>query len=406
MYKHYDTRGSLFSIKQIPFEIREVLVVKNNANVVRGLHKSPYKKRVYVLKGSIYDFSIDLKTHERKEVTLHIGDYVDIPEGWAHGYYSANESEILYLLESSFDKNIQQNTITYWNDPLLPFQHSFVNPNLIMSPADRDAPYSQNFDFFVLGARGYLGSALVSILKHQNYTVFESNERLSNLKTIEEQIQKSSAKYVVCAAGISGKPTTEWCETHEEETYKTNFLGMLDIARICDSLGKYLVIFGSGGVYSGSKSEYSEEDAPDNKKKVYSKWRVLLEEALQPYKNLLYLRIHYPMTLDTHPKCFLSKMLLRKDSIHNVRISTTIVPSLFPTISQLCEKQVKGIFNFVNTGEITLPELMSVYAKKQQEEVSSFTTINGPLHGYSLSTQKLQQYICVESTKGALERYL
>ena len=81
-----DNRGSLTSIKDVPFEVKEILLSNNNENVFRGLHMSPYKKRVYVTKGKIYDIIVNPNTLEKKEFILSVGDYIDVPENWAHGF--------------------------------------------------------------------------------------------------------------------------------------------------------------------------------------------------------------------------------------------------------------------------------------------------------------------------------
>jgi len=54
-----------------------------------------------------------------------------------------------------------------------------------------------------------------------------------------------------------------------------------------------------------------------------------------------------PVSGDEHDKCFLTKMKAHIGSVHNM---PTVLPSLFPIISELVEKNVTGIFNFVNKG--------------------------------------------------------
>jgi dTDP-4-dehydrorhamnose 3,5-epimerase-like enzyme/dTDP-4-dehydrorhamnose reductase len=402
MFHFQDNRGSLTSYKEIPFEVKEILDSRSYPNVLRGLHLSPYPKRVCVRKGKIYDFFINPETGQKTERILQKGEYIDIPSGYAHGFYSYEETELIYLLGGSFNASVDR-TI-YWNDPTLGFTLSFPKYNLILSKKDADADYAQTYEYYVLGARGFLGSYLVKTLKKQGFSVFESNERLENLSIIQEQIVKSRATYVICAAGISGKPTIDWCETHEDETYRSNYLGILNLMTLTKELGLHTTIFGSGQVFQGTKAVYSEEDPADLSTKVYSKWRTQLEKGIPLYENVLYLRIIYPVSLDEHPKCFLNKMAQRASSVHNVRVCLTIIPSLFPTISQLCKNNVRGIMNFVNKGTISLPELLEFYShtrKKIEIGIQSSSEARG---AYELSIGRLSSYINVDEITHGLKK--
>lgn len=399
-----DYRGSLTSLKEIPYEVKEILISKNIPNVLRGLHMSPYRKRVYVLKGEIYDFYIDPYTKNKKEIIIKQGEYVDIPANWAHGFYSYNHSEIIYLLEGKFDPSIDK--LIYWNDIDLGLYLNFNKTNLIISDKDKNALYFKKYDYIILGANGFLGSYCVKILKEQGYTVFESNERFNNISFIEEQILKSQAKYLICAAGISGKPTIDWCEHNEEETYKINYLAIIDLMRLTNKLNIHCTIFGSGLIYNGNKEKYSENDKPDYINKVYSKWRIELEKHIHFYKNILYLRIIYPASLDNNPKCFLTKMIGRSKNVHNINISMTIIPSLFPKIKDLCESNITGIFNFVNKGSISLPELLLLYSKYKMYLDININSNCDSRGAYELLTDKLNNIIDNEKINEAIVLYL
>jgi hypothetical protein len=207
-----------------------------------------------VKSGKIYDFFINPDTLERVEATLTGGEHIDVPAGWAQEFYTFEPSELIHLLGGVFDATLDR-TI-YWDDPAQPLSRNFPLDSLIMSKKDSEAKYSITYDFLVLGARGFLGSHCVRSLRAQGFKVFESNARLGS-PLIREQIVKSSARFVVCAAGIAGKPTID--------------------------LNVQTTIFGSGLIYSGAKTVYTEDDIGDNNKKVYSKWRIELEKDIPKY---------------------------------------------------------------------------------------------------------------------------
>ena len=165
------------------------------------------------------------------------------------------------------------------------------------------------------------------------------------------------------------------------------------------ALNVHTTIFGSGFVYSGNKSTYTEDDVGDHDKKVYSKWRIELEKVLPFYPHALYLRILYPVTLDGHPKCFLTKMLGRASSVHPIHVPLTVVPDLFPMISTLCSAGAYGIYNFVNEGTISLVRLLTMYSEKREKITINVSTQGEARGGYELSVAKLKKLVDVRSVE-------
>lgn len=373
-----DERGVLHALKNLPFYPKEILVSKSRKNVLRGLHQSPYAKYLYIVKGSIKDFFWSDGKPTVK--VLHVGDTIYVPAGSPHAFVTLeDDNEVVYILDGKFDQNLDKNI--YWKDPEFGFDAllGVDESKLVISDKDRSSSYSKQYDYLVLGASGFLGKNCVKFLRTQGRTVLESSVRLEKPDEIREQIRRSGARFVICAAGIAGRPTSAWCDSHETETYQVNYLGVLNLMEACRDTGTHLTVFGSGLVYDGSSaSAYTEEDVPNLENRVYSKWRIQLERVLQP--NVLYLRILYPCTLDGDPKCFFTKMLGRRDSVHDISTSLTIVPDLFPKIPELVESGTTGILNFVNQGKIKLKDL-----------VKAESTVPGS-GGFELSTEKLQTF--------------
>lgn len=394
-----DLRGSLTSIKNIPFTVQEILVNDIHENVWKGFHMSPYKKRIIVIEGQIHDYYANPETGECIDKIVSAGECVDVPENWAHGMFTIAQSKILYLLEHKHNPIADINI--HWSDTSFGFNLNMKS--CIISEKDTSSVFYKNYDYVVLGSNGFLGKRCTNILKQQGFSVFEINERLENIKEIESIVKRTRTKKLICAAGISGKPTIDWCETHEKQTYYANFLGQIDIARMTNALGIHCTIFGSGGIYTGNKSEYSEEDTGDLTSKVYSKWRIALENAISMFENVLYLRIIYPVSLDGDAKCFLTKMLGRCSNVHDISVPLTVIPSMFPLISLLAKSHIVGIYNFVNKGIISLPELLKLYSTHVSPLVIGINSAGEKRGAYSLSTSKLESIVQVIDTRKALE---
>jgi len=439
VHLHRDDRGHLHSIKNLPFAPREILVSRNKQGSLKGLHQSPYRKIVYVSSGRIHDFYVvttpasastwqavaSPASNTIVERELKAGEWLEVPALGAHGFFCPEDSLVVYLLEDEYDASCDR-TI-YWKSPEYAFAHAFLKEyggGLILSPKDEAALYATEYDYLVLGAHGFLGQEVVKALRTAGRKVLASGRGvlLDHQEAICDMLTRSRAKYVVCAAGISGKPTIQWSEDHEPETFETNLLDVCNLIRLCRDRGRHLTYLGSGLVYSsisavklvsdGKRAEtvaataaaaastttiYSdvstmaprtEQEQPDLVAKVYCRYRVMLEDIIRRVypTDLLYLRLIYPCTFDGHPKCFFQKMLGRTSNVNNVAVSLTVVPDLFPLLPMLIEeKRATGILNFVSPGAIELPALLATAGVKH----SVAPTPSTPLASEVLCTHKL-----------------
>jgi dTDP-4-dehydrorhamnose 3,5-epimerase-like enzyme len=169
-----DNRGILHSLKNLPFQPKEILVSQNSKNVFRGLHMSPYAKFIYVSRGEIRD----VYWHDGvlTDTTLVCGSSLYIPANAAHGFFSTEESEVIYLLESEFDPLKDRNI--YWRTPEFSIPHF---DNAILSQKDKAAKYYETYDYLVLGSSGFLGQQCVKYLRSAGHKVLESSARLASL---------------------------------------------------------------------------------------------------------------------------------------------------------------------------------------------------------------------------------
>ena len=216
--------------------------------------------------------------------------------------------------------------------------------------------------------------------------------RLENIPDLRKYFNILKPKNVICAAGISGKPTIDWCESHKCETIFTNVTCQLNLIHLCKEMGIHLTIIGSGAVYDGNKL-FTELDEPNFKGTFYSKARCILEEIIRStyIDDVLYLRILYPITCDEDPKCFIEKLKLRTSNIHDTQITVTILPLLLPKLQNILDQKVTGILNFVNNGITTPSELLKIFNIKHK---MSLEKTNRGL--CCLDSSKLKQYISVD----------
>lgn len=106
-----DDRG-LFSTLAPDFKVVHLNSSKSNSMVVRGLHyqwEKPQGKLVWCLSGYGIDIALDLRREsdtygEVFAQSISMGEYVFVPKGFAHGLISMNKLEVLYAVDSPYNK--------------------------------------------------------------------------------------------------------------------------------------------------------------------------------------------------------------------------------------------------------------------------------------------------------------
>ena len=387
-----DERGDMiFNFSTAPFKIEQSFTSLNNKNVLRGIHFSPYKKYVSVVSGRIVDVVVS-PDGSVNMYELKAGDSILIDEHHGHGYFCFEESHIVYFLGGKYDPVLEKNC--HWKDPTLNIKWPEQSVHAIVSTKDKMNCLFKPIETVVLGSGGYLGKQLLRYIPNS----VGSRTRLENIK---EELEFLKPKYVVSAAGISGKPTVMWCENHKEETTFVNLTQQLHLIEVCKNLGIHLTLLGSAQVYDGNKF-FTEDDTPNFDRLFYSRTRILLENVIRDVysKNVLYLRIVYPITFDKNERCFLEKMRHRTHNVHDTRVSLTIVPHLFPKIKTLLDQKITGIMNFTNDGCVSLCELLDIFNEKYS--VSNEVSDRGEC---KLDVSRLKSIISVEEVKSVLKTF-
>lgn len=199
-------------------------------------------------------------------------------------------------------------------------------------------------------------------------------------------------KYVICAAGIAGRPGIDWCETHQPETIMVNVVGQLNVADACARRGIHVTLFGTGSLYCydeqhpmGSGRGFKEEDAPNFDGNFYVRMRTRLEELLRSFSNVLNLRVVFPITSDMHPRSIIPKLVSYRRIVSvsargggpelasltltglalcpQVPTAFTVMDDLFPLIPRMADKGLTGTFNFVNPGVTSNGAIMQMYRR-------------------------------------------
>jgi dTDP-4-dehydrorhamnose reductase len=348
----------------------------NKKNVFRGLHINTFAKLITCISGQFIDIMVNMITFEVKYYTIYPGDQIYCPANYAHGFISLEENSVLsYHCEGYFGSEI--GGLLNYKDPILNINLPVPDSELIMNEKDMNAPFL-SFDYFMIGHRGYIGNHIYNELLKQDKKVYALPYRMENLEYIKKLLQFYKPKYFINAAGLTGVPNTLWCNEHKRETLMSNVINQINIANVCNELNIHCTMIGSGAIFKTSSNPVMCDTIGniDTYNNYYAKCRIYLEEHIQPFKNVLLLRVNYPLSSIPSTKNLLYKML-KYEKVDDISLSVTNLNSMVPLIPQMIEENMVGVHNFVNNGQLSLVILLTKMRSKLNIELrKKITTTN------------------------------
>jgi dTDP-4-dehydrorhamnose reductase len=272
--------------------------------------------------------------------------------------------------------------------------------------------------FLIYGWSGWIGSMIVKLLEQDNETVFLSKVRSYDYMSVMKEVEDINPDFVLNVAGITGKPTVDYCEDHKQDTYLTNTIGTINIADVCWRKGIHVTYYGTGCIYTYDYlhqigTSFSEKDEPNFDVSTYSKSKLMAEKLLSVYDNVLTLRIRLPISGDMHPKCIISK-LSKYSKIIKIPNSFSVLPELLPISIDMTKKKLTGIYNFTNPGACTHDDILKLYKKHVDPninwEIMSLDEQNSMLKtkrcNCALDSSKLEALYPLTNITTAIEKIL
>jgi len=161
-----------------------------------------------------------------------------------------------------------------------------------------------------------------------------------------------------CAA----KTTIDWCEKNREETFDTNVIQAVRLAKL--TKGKY-VFFSSACIFkSDSVTDINYEDSVPNPQCFYTYTKLMAEQLIQEVKpDTLIIRPRLIISEKPHPRNTINK-LLTYDKVLTTQESATVLEDLIPKVAELIANDEKGPFNIFNAGTISPAEIMITFRHK------------------------------------------
>ncbi|KAG1673669.1 hypothetical protein FOA52_010537 [Chlamydomonas sp. UWO 241] len=221
--------------------------------------------------------------------------------------------------------------------------------------------------FLIFGKTGWIGGLLGDLLKEQGANFEFATCRLEDRAAVISELDRVKPTHVLNAAGVTGRPNVDWCETHKVETIRANVIGCLNLADLCLQRDIHMLYYGTGCIFHYDETHviggkgFTEEDKPNFTGSYYSHTKAIVENLLKEYPNVLTLRVRMPIVPDmTYPRNFITK-IIKYDKVVDIPNSMTVLPELLPYSIEMSKRKLTGIMNFTNPGVVSHNEILQMY---------------------------------------------
>ncbi|KAG2268043.1 hypothetical protein Bca52824_062598 [Brassica carinata] len=210
---------------------------------------------------------------------------------------------------------------------------------------------SSSLNFLIYGRTGWIGGILGKLCAAQGIPYTYGSGRLEDRRSLVADLDSVKPSHVFNAAGVTGRPNVDWCESHKVETIR---LVLINYATGC--IFEY-----DSGHPLGSGLGFKEEDTPNFTGSFYSKTKAMVEELLKNYENVCTLRVRMPISSDlSNPRNFITK-ITRYEKVVDIPNSMTILDELLPISLEMAKRNLTGIWNFTNPGVVSHNEILEMY---------------------------------------------
>ncbi|GAX29474.1 3,5-epimerase/4-reductase [Fistulifera solaris] len=253
------------------------------------------------------------------------------------------------------------------------------------------------------GKTGWIGGKMYTLCKEHGIEVYNADSRIENREAVAAELDRIQPSHVLMSAGITGRPNIDWCEDHRPETIRTNVIGTLNVADLCNERGIHCTVYATGCIYTydaahplGSGIGFTEEDKPNFTGSFYSETKSYVEPLLKQYPTCMILRVRMPISDDLSSRSFVTK-IAKYEKVVNIPNSMTVLTELLPASLKMAQKGLTGIYNFTNPGVISHNQVLDLYKKyiDPDFQYSNFTIeeqneiLKAPRSNNELDTTKL-----------------
>jgi 3,5-epimerase/4-reductase len=215
----------------------------------------------------------------------------------------------------------------------------------------------------VFGAKGWIGSMFVNLLKEANINYKCAESRADNIDDVKLELFEYNPTHVVSfigrTHGIShgvSYSTIDYLEQEGKlvENINDNLFAPFILAQLSTAYNYHYTYLGTGCIFkyknAGIYEEvdgFDEEDLPNFFGSSYSVVKGFTDRMMHTFKNVLNLRIRMPIT--------------NYKKICSIPNSMTVLTELLPYVLDMMKNNITGTINLVNPGLISHNEILEMY---------------------------------------------
>ena len=220
----------------------------------------------------------------------------------------------------------------------------------------------------LLGKTGYIGSQILESFNQAGSGISGiSREEIDyyNHSELRNLLRVVNASFLINAAGFTGKPNVDACETEKYECLQGNAVLPGIIREVCEDLKIQWGHVSSGCIYSGRRPDgggWREDDEPNFSFRsppcsFYSGTKALGEEVLEGAENCFVWRLRIPFNHEPSPRNYLQK-LLNYENLLEAENSVSHLEEFCRKCIECFTKDIEpGIYNMTNPGSITTSQV-------------------------------------------------
>jgi len=252
----------------------------------------------------------------------------------------------------------------------------------------------------LLGATGYIGQAFADELRRRGRLFIPLTRKAldyTNFDILFDYVRKLKPEFLINAAGYTGRPNVDGCESARSETVRGNILFPQMVARVCFMNNIPWGHVSSGCIYSGAKIArngsprvernlgkarlrqmfiehpecfvgFTESDQPNFSFRAppcsfYSGTKALAEEVMRSVGQGYLWRLRIPFDEFDHPRNLLTKLQRHPRVYDNVN-SLSHRGDFVRACLDLWERRAPfGIYNVTNPGAVSTRQVVALIEK-------------------------------------------
>lgn len=224
---------------------------------------------------------------------------------------------------------------------------------------------------YLLGGLGYVGQAYQKLLTQRGipYKVLVRRELdYGDTTALIRALEADKPDFLINAAGYTGKPNVDACETDKANCLFGNAVLPGRIAQACGATGTPWGHVSSGCIFTGSREDgtgFTEEDKPNftfrqNNCSFYSGSKALGEEVLEDAENCYIWRLRIPFDQYDGPRNYLTK-LMRYQKLLDAENSISQLHEFTAATVECWEKDIPfGTYNVTNPGHVSTRQVVDL----------------------------------------------